>query len=102
MLEAKLPPSCFSAVSIGGVLQEYLPYDGVCEVFIPTLTDTELIMDEVSPEPGEERVCSDTFPDLERKLLHCKMFLGVARKLCHCQCVWRQLQCSQCMFRERR
>ena len=63
--EAKLSPSCSSAVPMEGALHECLPYVGVCEVFILTLTDTELIMTELSQEPGEETVCSD--PGLERK-----------------------------------
>ena len=57
-----------------------LSYDGVCEVFIKTLADTELIMTEVSREPGEERMCSDTFLRENDWNAKKKMFLCVARK----------------------
>jgi hypothetical protein len=53
---------------MGGSLQEFLPYDRVCDVFIPTSIDTELIMTELSSEPGEERVCFDPFPGLGEKM----------------------------------
>ena len=40
-----------------------------CEFFIPTLTDTELTMTELSPDPGAKRVCSDPFPGLGEKII---------------------------------
>lgn len=62
VLEAELSPSC-SAVPMGGALQECIPYDEVCEVFILTLTNTELIMTELSLS-----VCSDPIPGLGEKM----------------------------------